>query len=64
MQQLMNSYFANGVSCTKVGMIDYMFETSLDTLLVDEIDKTSPKDEALFLNLMETGISERLDRLK
>jgi len=45
-------------------MIDYMFETSLDTLLVDEIDETSPKDEALFLNLMETGISERLDRLK
>ena len=48
-------------------MIHYMFETSRD-LLVDEIDKTSPKDampkEALLLNLMETGISERLDRLK
>jgi Holliday junction resolvasome RuvABC ATP-dependent DNA helicase subunit len=56
MQQLKNSYFTDGVNCTKAGMIDYMFENKPRYLLFDEIDKISPKDQAFLLNLMETGI--------
>jgi len=56
MQQSKDSYFADGVSCTKAGMIDYMFENKPRYLLFDEIDKISPKDQAFLLNLMETGI--------
>jgi Holliday junction DNA helicase RuvB len=56
MEQLKNSYFADGVSCTKAGMIDYMFENKPRYLLVDEIDKIYSKDQAFLLNLMETGI--------
>jgi len=37
-------------------MIDYLFANSPRYLLVDEIDKMSPKDQAFLLNLMETGI--------
>jgi ATP-dependent protease Clp ATPase subunit len=34
MQQLKNSYFADGVSCTKAGMIDYMIENIPGALLI------------------------------
>jgi holliday junction DNA helicase RuvB len=56
MHQLKNSYFTDGTNCTKAGMIDYLFENTPRYLLVDEIDKMSPKDQAFLLNLMETGI--------
>ena len=56
MQELKNSYFADGVSCTKAGMIDYMIENMPGTLLIDELDKMSAKDQAFLLNLMQTGI--------
>jgi MoxR-like ATPase len=54
--QLNNSYFADGTNSSKAGMIDYIFENKPRYLLVDEIDKMSPKDQAFLLNLMETGI--------
>ena len=56
MHQLKNSHFADGTNSTKAGMIDYLFENRPRYLLVDEIDKMSPKDQAFLLNLMETGI--------
>ena len=56
MHQLMSSYFADGTNSTKAGMIDYLFENRPRYLLVDEIDKMSPKNQAFLLNLMETGI--------
>jgi holliday junction DNA helicase RuvB len=56
LMQLKNSYFADGVHSTNAGMIDYLFENGPRYLLVDEIDKMSPKDQAFILNLMETGI--------
>jgi holliday junction DNA helicase RuvB len=56
MRQLKNSYFADGTNSTKAGMIDYLFENRPRYLLLDEIDKTAPKDQAFLLNLMETGI--------
>lgn len=37
-------------------MIDYVFANRPRYLLVDEIDKMSPKDQSFLLNLMETGI--------
>ena len=55
MQQLKNSYFTDGVSCTKAGMIDYMIENMPGALLIDELDKMSAKDQAFLLNLMQTG---------
>jgi MoxR-like ATPase len=37
-------------------MIDYLFTKKPKYLLIDEIDKIPTKDQALLLNLMETGI--------
>jgi MoxR-like ATPase len=37
-------------------MMDYLFTNKPRYLLIDEIDKTSSKDQAFLLNLMETGI--------
>ena len=47
---------ADGANSTKAGMIDYLFTNNTRYLLVDEIDKMSPKDQTFLLNLMETGI--------
>lgn len=56
MHELENSYFADGANSTKAGMNDYLFANSPRYLLVDEIDKMSPKNQAFLLNLMEAGI--------
>src|SRR5206468_290730 len=56
MHRLKNSYFADGGSSTKAGMIDYVFANRPRYLLIDEIDKMAPKDQAFLLNLMETDI--------
>jgi hypothetical protein len=36
-------------------MIDYVFGNRPRYLLVDELDKMAPKDQAFLLNLMETA---------
>ena len=56
MHQLKRSYFADGTNSTKAGMIDYLFENRTQYLLLDEIDKMSPRHQVFLLNLMETGI--------
>ncbi|MFY9870035.1 MAG: sigma 54-interacting transcriptional regulator [Candidatus Nitrosopolaris sp.] len=56
MHDVKDTYFADGANSTKAGMIDYLFTNNTRYLLVDEIDKMSPKDQTFFLNLMETGI--------
>jgi Holliday junction DNA helicase RuvB len=53
---LSNSYFVDGSNMTKSGMIDYIFNKNVKYLLIDEIDKIPPKEQTVFLNLMETGI--------
>jgi len=53
---LKNAYFVDGGNTTKAGMIDYLFENRPDYLLIDEIDKSAPKQQTFLLNLMETGI--------
>jgi len=56
MQQLKSSYFADGSSSTKAGMIDYLLTNKPRYLLIDEIDKMARKDQTFLRNLMETGI--------
>jgi Holliday junction DNA helicase RuvB len=53
---LPNSYFVDGSNMSKSGLIDYIFNNNIKYLLIDEIDKILPKDQTVFLNLMETGI--------
>ena len=53
---LPNSYFIDGSNMSKPGLIDYIFNNNIKYLLIDEIDKVSPKDQTVFLNLMESGI--------
>ena len=55
-QHLKDSYFIDGGNATKAGIIDYLFKNRAPYLLIDEIDKMSPKDQTFLLNLMETGI--------
>lgn len=54
LNQLQNSYFADGDNSTKAGMIDYIFNNEPKYLLIDEIDKMSTKDQTFLLNLIET----------
>jgi hypothetical protein len=35
---------------SKSGLIDYIFYNNIKYLLIDEIDKVSPKDQTVFLN--------------
>jgi MoxR-like ATPase len=54
--KLKSSYFVDGASTTKAGLIDCLFLNNPKYLLIDEIDKMSTKDQAMLLNLMETGM--------
>jgi Holliday junction DNA helicase RuvB len=56
LSKLKSSYFVDGTSTTKAGLIDCLFLNNPKYLLIDEIDKMSTKDQAILLNLMETGI--------
>ena len=55
-QHLKDSYFVDGGTITKAGIIDYLFKSRPHYLLADEIDKMSCRDQTFLLNLMETGI--------
>lgn len=55
-QRLKDSFFVDGGNATKAGIIDYLFKNRAPYLLIDEIDKMSPRDQTFLLNLMETGI--------
>jgi holliday junction DNA helicase RuvB len=56
LSKLKCSYFVDGANATKSGLIDCLFSNNPKYLLIDEIDKMSSKDQAMLLNLMETGI--------
>jgi holliday junction DNA helicase RuvB len=56
LSKLKSSYFVDGASATKSGLIDCLFLNNPKYLLKDEIDKMSAKDQAMLLNLMGTGI--------
>lgn len=50
------SFFIDATSATSAGITDYLFKHDTKYLLIDEIDKMKPKDQAALLNVMETGI--------
>jgi Holliday junction DNA helicase RuvB len=56
LSKLKSSYFVDGTTTTKSGLIDCLFLNNPKYLLIDEIDKMSTKDQTMLLNLMETGI--------
>jgi replication-associated recombination protein RarA len=56
LRKLKSSYLVDGTSTTKSGLIDCLFLNNPKYLLIDEIDKMWTKDQAMLLNLMETGI--------
>jgi holliday junction DNA helicase RuvB len=56
LSKLKSSFFVDGASTTKAGLVDCLFLNNPKYLLIDEIDKMSSKDQAMLLNLMETGI--------
>ena len=51
-----DTYFADAVSVSSAGMIDYLFNNNTKYLLIDEIDKMNKSVQATLLNVMETGI--------
>jgi Holliday junction DNA helicase RuvB len=55
-QHLKMSYFVDGGNATKAGIIHYLFNNRAPYVLIDEIDKMSPRDQTFLLNLMQTGI--------
>ena len=49
-------FFIDATGATSAGIIDYLFRHDTKYLLIDEIDKMKPKDQAALLSVMETGI--------
>ncbi len=56
LEGLNNTYFVDAVGISGPGMIDHLFSNNTKYLLVDEIDKMKKIDQAVLLNVMETGI--------
>ena len=50
------AHFIDAVRASKAGISDYLFAHRPKYLCIDEIDKLPRKDQAVLLNLMETGI--------
>ena len=50
------AYFMDATSASGPGIIDYLFETDIKYLLVDEIDKLQRRDQSVLLNLMENNV--------
>ena len=64
LSKLKSSYFVDGASTTKSGLLDCLFLNDPKYLLIDEIDKMSTKDQAMLLNLMETAIVSEIKHNK
>ena len=52
-----DAYFVDATAASGSGIIDHLFETKTKYLLIDEIDKLKKIDQAVLLNVMETGIA-------
>jgi holliday junction DNA helicase RuvB len=51
-----NAYFIDATGASGPGMTDHLFAGKTKYLLIDEIDKLKKSDQAVLLNVMETGI--------
>jgi len=58
--KLERSYYAEGSSSTKSGLIDYLIEHRPRYFIIDELEKMGKKDQASLLNLMESGLFSEL----
>ena len=56
LEGLDNTYFVDGTGVSGPGMMDHLFSKNTKYLLIDEIDKMKTIDQAVLLNVMETGI--------
>lgn len=57
LNRLDNAYFIDATGTSGPGMIDHLFTSNTKVLLIDEIDKLKKSDQAVLLNVMETGIA-------
>jgi len=51
-----NAYFIDATGASGPGMMDHLFVGKTKYLLIDEIDKLKKSDQAVLLNVMQTGI--------
>jgi Holliday junction resolvasome RuvABC ATP-dependent DNA helicase subunit len=56
LEGLDDTYFVDAVGVSGAGMTDHLFSNNTKYLLIDEIDKMKKIDQAVLLNVMETGI--------
>ena len=53
---LQDTFYVDASGASGPGIIDRLFESKIRYLLIDEIDKLKKADQAVLLNVMETGI--------
>jgi Holliday junction DNA helicase RuvB len=53
---LQNAFYVDASGASGPGITDRLFENEIRYLLIDEIDKLKKTDQAVLLNVMETGI--------
>jgi Holliday junction resolvasome RuvABC ATP-dependent DNA helicase subunit len=56
LEGLNNTYLVDGTGVSGPGIMDHLFSNNTKYLLIDEIDKMKRIDQAVLLNVMETGI--------
>lgn len=57
LKRLDDAYFVDATAASGPGILDHLFKSKTKYLLVDEIDKLKKIDQAVLLNVMETGIA-------
>src|ERR671919_2827407 len=56
MRGLDNACYIDCTNTTGAGLVDKMFNSTINCLLLDEIEKMSKKDQNVLLNVLETGM--------
>ena len=56
LEGLDNAYFIDAIGVSGPGVMNHLFSNNTKYLLIDEIDKMKRIDQAVLLNVMETGI--------
>ncbi|TLX86389.1 MAG: AAA family ATPase [Thaumarchaeota archaeon] len=56
LDSLEDTYYVDAVGASGPGLMQHLFRNDTKYLLIDEIDKMKKSDQAVLLNVMETGI--------
>ena len=56
MRGLDNACYVDCTNTTGAGLVDKLFNSTINYLLLDEIEKMSKKDQNVLLNVLETGM--------